>query len=191
MVLLLVQLRKLVTSAANSARCWNRKAVARVGGDLHQSLRDQPGQQVGVVGDDPLVAVAVRGEHGHLQRLQALQRRVVRHAPDAGRLELGLDGGQAGNLVTVLGPRANRRPRTSFPACWLAADAAKKALRYPSALDCAVPPPPTAPGAGPNVLGAPLGAEEARMRRLTRAGRRSAVSTRAHRRSRTPLGRVC
>jgi hypothetical protein len=32
------------------------------------------------------------------------------------------------------------RPRACFPAYWLAADGAKNALRYPSALDCAVRP---------------------------------------------------
>lgn len=72
--------------------------------------------------------------------------------------------------------RANGRPSTSLPACRLVADGAKNALRYPSALDCALAPDPTALTAGPYRRGAPLGTDAARMRRPTRAGRRSAIS---------------
>src|ERR1039457_6903437 len=136
--------------------------VGRVRVDLQPGLRDQAGEQVGVARQDHRVAVAVGDEHRHLDGAQPLERRVVRDAPGAHRVVLRFAGRPAGYLVAVLGPRSSvlgprssvrayMRPSASFPACWLASEAAKNTPRYSSGLVCGVPIAPITAGGPPGL----------------------------------------
>ena len=69
------RVRKASTSAANSVWCWNRHPCAEVALDL--GVRDQAREQVGVVGKDHRVAVAVGHEHRQVEGAQPLEQRVV------------------------------------------------------------------------------------------------------------------
>src|SRR5882724_12220337 len=77
------------------------KAVGRVRVDLDPRVREEPGQEVRVTGQDHRVAVAVGNEDREVDRGGSLEQRVVGNAPRADGVVLRLAGLPRRRFVSV------------------------------------------------------------------------------------------
>src|SRR5256886_13644993 len=87
------------------------KTVGRVRVDLDPRVREEPGQEVRVTGQDHRVAVAVGNEDREVDRGDSLEQRVVGNAPRADGVVLRLAGLPRRRFVSVGCPCAEDASR--------------------------------------------------------------------------------